>query len=232
MAKLVVLVKRAQNVSLQELQTYWEDVHIPEVIKSVAPDYYRVTVFDPDAFASTQFQPGTDGVTVVADEDGPRFDGMEVLCFDDEARAEEVKKRIVAGTWTNDNFSEYTDPPYALLDCVETVVVEGEIPDNPVKAIGIAWAKEGYTNKQVQDCWFTDHAEPVGKHLRDTEGGIRYTVSIAAQDEVNTEFAGFAEAWYVDEAAQQAHSEKVGPDHFQDIRDAYVFAGREIVGTG
>ena len=48
MLKLVVLVRRREDVSHDELVARWQDAHMPAVIKNVQPDQYRVTFFDAD----------------------------------------------------------------------------------------------------------------------------------------------------------------------------------------
>ena len=58
MLKLVVLVRRGENVSHEELVAKWQDAHMPAVIKHVQPDRYRVTFFDA--------------------ANAPRYDGMAV----------------------------------------------------------------------------------------------------------------------------------------------------------
>ena len=211
MLKLVVLVRRGEGVSHNELVTHWRDAHMPAVIKHVQPDQYRVTFFD-------------------AAEDA-RYDGMAVLCFKDPDKARRWYTTPDLATALGDGFFEMTDQKPTVLVCKEHVVVDGPHPADAVKVTGLLQRKTDVDADTFYKSWLDDHAPNVSRTLKSTAGGLRYVVSHATLGGSKPEYAGLAEVYYADDNAARAHMGQLGPDNFgKYARAAGFLNGYEIVG--
>lgn len=213
MVKVVFLVKRREGVTHEQLIAHWEHPHIPAVVESVKPDHYRVAFFE--------------------QRDDVAYDGMAIFWFEDAERARDVRAGVEAGAVTGgDGFVELTQPPYAILECEEHVIVDGPRPEGALKLTWIGHTKDGVDPEALYKNWLDEHAPNVAQSLRATDGGLRYVISFANQGEKDPAFAGMAELYYTDAAAARAHAEAIGPDRFLEYATAAgILVGREVVGV-
>ena len=211
MLKLVVLARRAEGVSHDELITQWQNVHMPAVIKHVQPDHYRVTFFDA-------------GVDV-------QFDGMAALWFEDVERAIRWYSTPDLATALADGFFEMTDQKPVVLVCEEHVIVDGPSPDDAVKVTGLLRRKAGVDVETFYRSWRDDHVPNVSSALQATPGGLRYVVSHATLGGSKPAYAGLAEVYYSDQIAAAVHVKQLGPDNFlKHTERAEFLNGYEVVG--
>ena len=208
MLKLMVLVRRGQGVSHDELVAKWQDAHMPAVIKHVQPEGYCVTFFDADS----------------------SFDGMATLYFADPEKARRWYTTADLATALNDGFFEVTDGKPVVLVCEEHVVVDGPHPANAVKVTGLLRRKPDVDTETFYKSWLDDHAPNVSATLKATPGGLRYVVSQATLGGSKPEYAGLAEVYYADAEAARAHMRKLGPDNFlQYAVPAGFLDGYEVI---
>ena len=208
MLKLMVLGRRRDDVSHDELVRHWQDDHMPAVIKHVQPDRYCVTFFD----------------------EGP-FDGMASLWFADAGRAKRWYSTADLVTELEDGFFELTDKRPVVLVCEEHLIVDGPRPENAIKVTGLVRRKPEADPDKFYSSWLQDHAPNVADTLRATPGGLCYVVSHATLNEQTPEYAGLAEVYYEDTAAAKAHMKRLGPDPFLKYAEpAGFFNGFEVVG--
>jgi hypothetical protein len=211
MLKLVVLVRRGENVSHDELVARWQDAHMPAVIKHVRPDHYTATFFD-------------------AADDAP-YDGMAALWFEDEERARRWYTTPDLATALDDGFFELTDQRPVVLVCSEHVIVDGPQPADAVKVTGLLRKKPDVDADTFYKSWLEDHAPNVSGTLKSTPGGLRYVVSHATLGGSKPEYAGLAEVYYADVSAARDHMRKLGQDTFLKYAEPAGFLnGYEIVG--
>ena len=211
MLKLMVLGRRRDDVSHDELVSHWQEAHMPAVIKHVQPDRYRVTFFD-------------EGKHVT-------YDGMASLWFSDAERAKRWYTTADMVTELEDGFFEMTDKRPVVLVCEEHIVVDGAQPDGAVKVTGLVRCKADADPKEFYQSWMDDHAPNVAGSLSATPGGIRYVVSHATLGGRAPEYAGLAEVYYEDLEAAQAHMRSLRPDRFLEFAEPAGFLnGYEVVG--
>jgi len=211
MLKLVVLARRGEGVSHDELVARWQDAHMPAVIEHVQPDHYRVTFFDS------------------ANE--PQYDGMAVLWFNDADRARRWYATSDMVTTLNDGFFELTDQKPVVLVCEEHVIVDGPTPADAVKVTGLLRRKAEIDADTFYKSWLEDHAPNVASTLNSTPGGLRYVVSHATLGGSKPMYAGLAEVYYADPAAASAHMRQLGPDKFLKYTEPAEFLnGYEVIG--
>jgi len=211
MLKLVVLARRGEGVSHEQLVEQWQTAHMPAVIRHVQPDRYRVTFFEPD--------------------NGPQFDGMATLWFEDAQRAKRWYTTSDLVTTLEDGFFELTDQQPVVLVCEEFVIVDGPAPAEAVKVTGLLHAKPEVDREIFYRSWLEDHAPNVAETLASTEGGLRYVVSHATLGGSKPEYAGLAEVYYTDADAASAHMRKLRPDGFAKYTERADFLnGYEVVG--
>jgi hypothetical protein len=215
MLKLVVLVRRREGLSHDELVAHWQNAHMPAVIKHVQPDQYRVTFFDAADDAS----------------DAKQYDGMAVLWFKDAEKAKRWYTTADLATELGDGFFEMTDQKPAVLVCEEYVVVDGPRPADAVKVTGLLRRKAEVDADTFYKSWLEDHAPNVSGTLKSTPGGLRYVVSHATLGGSKPEYAGLAEVYYTDNAAASAHMRQLGRDNFlKYTKPAEFLSGTEVVG--
>lgn len=214
MIKLIVLVRRAEGVSHDELVESWLNAHTPAVVKRFQPDHCSVTIFDskPDQ----------------------QYDGMTSLWFKDVAQAssfyEPQRKMSYLTTELNDGFFELTDKNPTVLACEEHVIVDGPRPSQAVKVTGLVRRKSDSDVRAFYKSWLEDHAPNVSGALAATPGGLRYVISHATLGGPEPHYAGLAEVYYADKTAAQAHMGKLGLDNFLKVSEAAGFYhGYEIV---
>ena len=211
MLKLVVLARRGEGVSHDELVAHWQDAHMPAVIKHVQPELYRVTFFDP--------------------ENKPGFDGMAVLWFEDAERAKRWYSTSDLVTELQDGFFEMTDRQPVVLVCEEHVIVDGPTPADAVKVTGLLQRKPEVDADTFYRSWLDDHVPNVAATLQATPGGLRYVVSHAILGGSKPAYAGLAEVYYADQTAASAHMRQLGPDNFLQYTERAEFLnGFEVVG--
>ena len=221
MLKLVVLVRRGDDVSHGELVARWQDAHMPAVIKHVQPDQYRVTFFD------TGNGDTGNGDT---EKDAP-FDGMATLWFADPEQARRWYTTPDLATALNDGFFAMTDNKPVVLVCSEHVIVDGPQPADAVKVTGLLRKKADVDADTFYKSWLEDHAPNVSSTLQSTPGGLRYVVSHATLGGSKPEYAGLAEVYYADANAARDHMRKLRPDNFLKYTEPAGFLnGYEIVG--
>lgn len=209
MLKLMVLVRRGEGVSHDELVAKWQDAHMPAVIKHVQPEGYCVTFFDADA----------------------PFDGMATLYFADPEKARRWYTTADLATALNDGFFAVTDGKPVVLVCEEHVIVDGPHPADAVKVTGLLRRKPDVHAETFYQSWLDDHAPNVSATLNATPGGLRYVVSQATLGGSKPEYAGLAEVYYADAEAARAHMRKLGTDNFLQYAEAAGFLnGYEVVG--
>lgn len=209
MLKLVVLVRRGEGVSHDELVAKWRDVHMPAVIKHVQPVGYRVTFFDNDA----------------------AFDGMATLYFADPEKARRWYATADLASALNDGFFAVTDGKPVVLVCEEHAIVDGPTPVGAVKVTGLLRRKAEVAAETFYKSWLSDHAPNVSAALQATPGGLRYVVSHATLGGSKPAYAGLAEVYYADNAAAAAHMRQLGADDFLKYTEPAEFLnGYEVIG--
>ena len=204
MLKLMVLVRRRNDVSHDDLVEQWQSAHMPAVIKHVQPDGYRVTFFDAG--------------------DRVPFDGMASLWFDEADRARRWYESADLASELQDGFFELTDGRPVVLVCEEHVIVDGPQPVAAVKVTGLVRRKPQVAADAFFDSWLSNHAPNVADTLSATPGGLRYVVSHARLGGEDPEFAGLAEVYYQDAQAAQAHMKRLGPDPFLKLAETMALA--------
>ena len=210
MLKLVVLVKRGEGVSHDELVTHWQERHMPAVIEHVQPQRYSVTFFDGDA----------------------SYDGMASLWFEDAEKAKRWYTTADLATALNDGFFAVTDQKPVVLVCEEHVIVDGPHPAETVKVTGLLRRKPEVDADTFYQSWLEDHVPNVAGALEATPGGLRYVVSHATLGGSKPAYAGLAEVYYTDGEAASAHMRKLGADNFlkHTQQPAEFLNGYEVVG--
>lgn len=212
MLKQIFLVKRADGVTHEELARHWQQVHLPGVVAHMRPDHYHVTFFEQG-------------------DDTP-FDGMAALCFDDAERGRRVTGANTSEAVRRDGFVDLVQQPAIALECDEHVIVDGPRPQGTLKLTALVKAREGVDRDAVCAHWLDVHAPNVASSLESTDGGLRYTISLAKPPAGQPELVGVAELWYASDAAYRAHMEKATDDGFGRLAEgAAILMGHEIVGV-
>jgi len=207
--KLVVLVRRGEGVSHDELVAKWQDAHMPTVIKQVQPEGYRVTFF----------------------ETGSAFAGMATLYFADPDKARRWYTTADLATALNDGFFAITDGKPVVLVCEEHVMVDGPTPVGAIKVTGLLRRKAEVDPDTFYKSWLNDHAPNVSGALEATPGGLRYVVSHATLGGSKPAYAGLAEVYYADSAAAAGHMKRLGSDAFLKYTEPAEFLnGIEVIG--
>ncbi len=221
-AKMQYLIRRRRATSRDELIAHWFANHMPAVIernramRAAGQDgawHYTATLF------SEQFDGPADNGTLA-------WDGIAQLWYD----APLARPAQASGTVPTDTFHEKVEPywPWATR---EWVFVDGTLPLNPptlnppfpctrtgfIKQVSLVAARPGVTFDAMADHWLDIHAPNVRATLEKI-GGLRYAVSLS-MDEAHAPFAGTAELWFPDRAAQAAFWDAIQPDGFQDFAD-------------
>jgi hypothetical protein len=211
--KTLVPIRRRNEVSHDELVTFWRDVHMPGVVAHMRPDHYSVTLFDEA------------GDRVAPEE---RYDGMATLWFDDAARGRQMQGRTMPAEVAGDGFGDRIVFPMARLDSTEHVIVDGPREAAGFKFVALVRARPGVGPNELRRHWLDVHAPNVASDMV-AAGGLRYVVSIADQGSRPAEYAGVAELWYRDKAAWKAHA--VSDDGFNAMtRVVFLRSAQELIG--
>lgn len=233
-AKMQYLIRRRPTTSRDELIAHWFANHMPSVIQRNSPDAasaanaslarrYVASLFDPEPDAP----PGWDGVAQLWHDAAP------------------PQPAAPHGDPPRDTFQELVEP-YRPWATTEWVFVDGKLPLKPptlnaafpatrsgfLKQISLVPAKPGVDVQGLFDHWLDVH----GPNVRDTMlevGGFRYAVSLSL-DPAASPYAGMAELYFPDRAAQDAFWSTLKPDGFQDwvdsARTLRYRCGTELVG--
>jgi hypothetical protein len=231
-AKLQYLIKRRGTTSREELIAHWFANHMPSVIKrneengsagGLHATHYVASLFN-------------------ADGDTPAsWDGVAQLWFGEPP----PPPAEPSGTKPVDTFQEKVEPywPWATN---EWVIVDGKLPLNPptlnapfpctrsgfLKQVSLVAAKPGTDFGAMFDHWLDVHGPNVQETMTKV-GGFRYAVSLSI-DPDNAPYAGMAELYFPDVAAQAAFWELLQPDGFQTWTDPDTTlrfrCGTEMVG--
>ena len=211
MLKLVVLVRRADSVTHDQLVAHWRDVHMPNVIEHQRPDKYRVTFFE-------------EGV------DAP-FDGMAALWFQDDERARRLMSGDSSEKIPDDGFGALIHKPPVVLACEEYVPVDGPQPKDALVVTGLVRRKPEIDPDVFFKSWLDDHVPNVAGALNKTPGGLRYVVSHATRGGPDPAIAGIAEVYYTGRDAAKEHMGQLGPDNFMKyVRSPGFLNGYQVVG--
>lgn len=216
-AKMQYLIKRRAATRREELIAHWFANHMPGVIArnsnaaSGLPQAsrYVASLFDQESEAPLV------------------WDGVAQLWFD----AALPHPAEASATTPYDTFQQKVEPywPWATR---EWVFVDGKLPLEPLtlndpfpctrsgflKQVSLVPAKAGVDFGGLCDHWLDVH----GPNVRDTMkevGGFRYAVSLSL-DVDHAPYAGMAELYFPDRAAQAAFWDVLKPDGFQDWVDA------------
>lgn len=226
------LIRRRATTSREELIAHWFANHMPGVI---ARNEESRTAGKPHAsrYVASLFDAGGDAPAA--------WDGVaqlwyaEPLPVPDEAR----------GARPADTFHEKVEPywPWATH---EWVFVDGKLPlDVPtlnapfpctrsgfLKQVSLVAAKPGADLGAMFDHWLDTHAPNVQETMARV-GGFRYAVSLSIDPE-RAPYAGMAELYFPDAAAQAAFWNAIEPDGFQAWLDTGATlrfrCGTEMVG--
>lgn len=230
--KMQYLIKRRPGPSREELIAHWFANHMPSVIARneqsraegrLHATRYVASLFDPDGAAP------------------PAWDGVAQLWFE----TEPPRPAQASGTVPADSFQQKAEPywPWATR---EWVVLDGKLPLEPltlnppfpctrsgfVKQVSLVPAKPGADVAALFDHWLDVHAPNVLETMRKV-GGFRYAVSLSLAPE-QAPYAGMAELYFPDTAAQAAFWRTLQPDGFQQWADAEntlrFRCGTEMVG--
>ncbi len=236
-AKMHYLIRRRPTTSRDELIAHWFANHMPDVIQrntrpasaagAPAASRYVVSLFEPEAKPDPAAPPGWDGVAQLwYDAPPPQPDAPH-------------------GDPPRDTFQEHVEP-YRPWATAEWVFVDGDLPLRPptlnapfpatrsgfLKQVSLVPARPGVDVQSLFDHWLDVH----GPNVRDTMlkvGGFRYAVSLSL-DPAASPYAGMAELYFPDRAAQDAFWTALKPDGFQDWVDAprtlRYRCGTELVG--
>ncbi|MCB1741857.1 MAG: EthD domain-containing protein [Gammaproteobacteria bacterium] len=217
-AKMQYLIKRRAGTSREELIAHWYANHMPGVIARNAQNraagrpharHYVASLFNPEG-------------------DAPQaWDGVAQLWYD----APLPRPAQASGVEPYDTFQQKVEPywPWATH---EWVVVDGKLPLEPLtlnapfpctrsgflKQVSLVAAKPGADVRALCDHWLDVHLP----NVRDTMlavGGFRYAVSLSIHPD-QAPYAGMAELYFPDRAAQDAFWAALEPDGFQEWVDA------------
>lgn len=231
-AKMQYLIKRRADTSREELIAHWFANHMPGVIARMDENraagkphatHYVASLFDQDG------------------DDAPAWDGVAQLWYD----AALPHPKQASGVEPYDTFQERVEPywPWATQ---EWVFVDGELPLQPltlndpfpctrsgfVKQVSLVPAKVGVDFEGLKAHWLDVHAPNVVETFAKI-GGHRYVVSLSTDLE-HAPYAGMAELYFPDRAAQKAFWRAIQPDGFQDWVDGAntirFRCGTEMVG--
>ncbi len=212
MVKLTFFVKRAPEVSHEELCRHWLDVHAPGVRDLMGARHYSVTHFK-------QRQSPDGGET--------RYDGMAELWYDDWATGRQVHRNPPPAV-ANDGFLPLTGD-FVRLDCEEHVIVDGPRPEGAVKMVYPVAFRDGVDHDEARAYWLEVHAPLVAASVEATEGAHRYVVTQQI-DSHRGPWAGIAELWYSSLDAVRAQGQVLQPDDFARYSSvAAPLLGREYL---
>lgn len=191
MIKMAFFVKRAPEVSHEELCRHWLDVHAPGVRDLMGARHYSVTHFKQRA--------------------GTPYDGLAELWYDDWATGREVHRNPPPAV-AADGFIPLTGD-FVRLDCDEHVIVDGPRPEGAVKMVYPVAFRDGVDHDEARAYWLEVHAPLVAASVEATEGAHRYVVTQQV-DSRRGPWAGFAELWYSSLDAVRAQGQVLQPDDF------------------
>ena len=230
--KIQYLIKRRDSTSREELIAHWYANHMPGVIsrnhknrmeQKPFADRYLVTLFD-----TTLSPPG-------------KWDGVAQLWYDEAP----PRQTQASGIVPQDSFHEKVEP-YWPWTTEEWVALAGELPLSPltlnapfpctrsgfVKQTSLVAAKPNVEVADLFDHWLTVHLPNVRDTLVEV-GGLRYAVSLSV-DANAAPYAGMAELYFPNRAAQAGFWQLLKPDGFQKLVDpgktVRFLSGTELVG--
>ena len=216
-AKMQYLIQRRPTVSPEALIAHWFANHMPGVIARNAsaraggrPHASR--------YVASLFQPEGEGRQV--------WDGVAQLWYG----APLPRPAAASGVTPYDTFQQMVEPywPWATQ---EWVFVDGALPLDPptlnapfpctrngfLKQVSLVPAKPGADMAAFFDHWLDVHGPNVEETMVKV-GGFRYAVSLSLDLE-HAPYAGMAELYFPDRAAQAAFWDILKPDGFQQWAD-------------
>ena len=204
MLKMVFLVKRADEVSHEELATHWLENHAPGVRDHMKPDHYSVTIFKQRAETP--------------------FDGMALLWWEDHDLGPVTFTNAPAPV-ANDGFLPLTGD-FVRMDSTEHVIVDGPRSEGAIKMVYPVSVKPGVEHDEARAYWLDVHAPLVAKAMEQTDGALRYVVT-HQNDFGRGRYAGIAEFWYENVEAIRNHGAVLEPDDFAN----YAVTNKPLMGT-
>jgi hypothetical protein len=231
-AKMQYLIKRRASTSREELIAHWFANHMPGVIARTAANRAENRPSASRYVASLFNQEG---------DAPPAWDGVAQLWYETPL----PYPAQASGAVPVDTFQEKAEPywPWATR---EWVVIDGKLPLNVptlntpfpctrsgfLKQVSLVATKPGADTGAFFDHWLNVHAPNVRKTLA-TVGAFRYAVSLSSDLE-HAPYAGMAEIYFPDTAAQAAFWERLKPDGFEQWvdqdRTVRFRCGTEMVG--
>jgi hypothetical protein len=215
-AKIIYLIKRKQNTSREELVAHWFANHMPSVIARNENNTegrpratrYVVSLFNPEGEAPQA------------------WDGFAQLWYESPL----PNPAQASGIEPHDTFQQKVEPywPWATR---EWVFVDNKLPLDPLtlnapfpcmrsgflKQISLVVAKPETDVNALFEHWLDVHAPNVQETMAKV-GGFRYAVSLSIDLE-HAPYAGMAELYFPNVAAQAAFWEALEPDGFQQWVD-------------
>ena len=226
------LIKRRSTTSREELIAHWFANHMPGVIarnEGIAEGQPRAS-----RYVASLFNPEREAAPMA-------WDGMAQLWYG----ALPPRPAQASGVEPYDTFQQKVEP-YRPWATQEWVFIDGKLPLDPltlnapfpctrsgfIKQVSLMAEKPGVDRDGMFDHWLDVH----GPNVRETMakvGGFRYAVSLSLDME-HASYAGMAELYFPDVAAQAAFWDVIQPDGFQDFADSHRMlrfrCGTEMVG--
>jgi hypothetical protein len=190
-------LKRAPNVTHDQLVEHWEKTHAPRVARYARPERYAVTFFD--------------GA-------GDGFDGMASLYMRDQEHFRQAFSPEQVAETNQDGFTD-------LIDVAATLSLFGEehvfLDDGPGlwRMVFLGKRLPEATRDDYQNTWLTGHAPMVAAALKGTVE--RYTISATTSPE-GAPYDGVAELGFASAEAREKMMAGIGsaePDAFARMTD-------------
>lgn len=230
-AKMQYLIRRKPETSREELIAHWFANHMPGVIARNEQ--------------ASDGRPSASGYVASLfnqeDDAPPAWDGVAQLWY----AAPLPRPAQASGVAPYDTFQEKVEPywPWATR---EWVFVDGKLTLDPptlnapfpctrsgfIKQVSLVSAKPGVNIQAMFDHWLDVHGPNVQETMKKV-GGFRYAVSLSMELD-HAPYAGMAELYFPNLAAQAAFWEALPRDGFQQFADVEKTlryrCGTEMVG--
>lgn len=192
--KVMIGLRRWDDVPQAEMHKAWEEVHGPAIAAAFKPLRYAITTFV-----------GREGRTP------PAYDGIEELWFRDRAHAEEAlgaqagTDRLLVAPG-DDSFRGMLDPNrcFRLLTTEVIPVDDAPVERDNEKVVLFVRRLDTVEPKHFFDEWRDVHAANVAAGFQGKDGALRYVVTLADANRSRGAFDGFPVFWWRDAAARTA----------------------------
>ena len=214
--KTFTLARARAGVTAEELASYWQGVHAPNVVRHMTPDRYTLSFFDSRQGHSP-------------------YHGMAELGYDDVERGRAVTGANIPVAAATAGWADLVELPTTWMRAVEQVIVAGPgggpadhaTREAAFKLTFLIAARAGVDAETARRHWLEVHV-PNFRRRFVASGGVRYVVNLAARA-TGENLLGIAELSYRDRAAAAAHQPP--DDGFKDLIVLRALPGREVLVT-